>query len=957
MPGAAMFPTKRRKGTGRNPGDAELALCLGRALNNISQGLCFFDGSHRLIVCNNRYTEMYGLSPERVRPGISLREIVDLRIAAGTGPAMSKEDYLTWRDSVAISDVATDTTVTLQNGRIISVRHRPMPDGGWVATHEDITEHKRREDSFRLLFNSNPVPMWVVDLSTLRFLDVNEATLAHYGYMRGDFLNMTATDLRFPADAEAFRRHALTGDKTQGTRIWRHRKADGTAILASVYAEDLDYKGRPGRLCAAVDVTERKRSEEKLLEQKLHIDTAIDNISQGLLMFDAESRIVLLNRRYLEIYNLSAEVVKPGCTLRQLIEYRRQAGMFSGDPDRYCQGILEGIRNGVTMARPIELPDGRTIQVVNKPMPGGGWVVTHDDITEARRAQERIERESNEHRRLFELSQDMILVTDRRGNTLRISPIVESILGYRPDELIGRNAAEVVYPEDLEETRTAMRLARKGQSTRNCETRYIHKDGRVVTLAWSGVWSEPEQIYFFTCRDVTQRKIVDERLRQLAHYDQMTGLPNRESLWNELSELIYASAEPGGRQTSIAMFDLDGFKDVNDTLGHSTGDRLLLEAARRMSDLAGQKARFYRLGGDEFVLILADCGDPRDVGELVGSVVKSLGHGFDVNGHQIFIGASAGIAIAPAHGVSVDELLSNADLALYDAKAAGGRCYRLFMPALRAKAEMRRELDTELRRACDQNEFVLYFQPQIRLSDGAITGAEALLRWRHPHRGIIGPGAFIETLADSPVVLEVGAWILETACRTAAALRAKGHDIRMGVNLFPAQFQADRLQSDIENTLATTGLPPEALEIEITENIALGHDEALLVPLRALRERGVQLAFDDFGTGYASLSFLTRYPLTRLKIDQSFVRKIGERPAREDTAIVRSIIMMAHNLGMAVIAEGVETAAQAAFLQAERCDEVQGFLYAKPLPLNEFEEFLVAAQIRSVARQEKTSAA
>jgi EAL domain-containing protein (putative c-di-GMP-specific phosphodiesterase class I) len=376
-----------------------------------------------------------------------------------------------------------------------------------------------------------------------------------------------------------------------------------------------------------------------------------------------------------------------------------------------------------------------------------------------------------------------------------------------------------------------------------------------------------------------------------------------------------------------------------------------------MSDLAGQKARFYRLGGDEFVLILADCGDPRDVGELVGSVVKSLGHGFDVNGHQIFIGASAGIAIAPAHGVSVDELLSNADLALYDAKAAGGRCYRLFMPALRAKAEMRRELDTELRRACDQNEFVLYFQPQIRLSDGAITGAEALLRWRHPHRGIIGPGAFIETLADSPVVLEVGAWILETACRTAAALRAKGHDIRMGVNLFPAQFQADRLQSDIENTLATTGLPPEALEIEITENIALGHDEALLVPLRALRERGVQLAFDDFGTGYASLSFLTRYPLTRLKIDQSFVRKIGERPAREDTAIVRSIIMMAHNLGMAVIAEGVETAAQAAFLQAERCDEVQGFLYAKPLPLNEFEEFLVAAQIRSVARQEKTSAA
>jgi diguanylate cyclase (GGDEF)-like protein/PAS domain S-box-containing protein len=949
-----MFPLlKRLRGAGRNVGDEELALRLDRALNNISQGLCFFDGRHRLIICNSRYIEMYGLPAARVRPGISLREIVDLRFAAGTGPAMSKEDYLTWRDSIAISDVATDTVVTLLNGSIISVRHRPMPDGGWVATHEDITELKKREDSFRLLFHSNPVPMWVIDLSTLRFLDVNNAAVSHYGYARGDFLNMTAADLRFAEDAQAFRRQVLTGDKTQGARTWRHRKANGEAILVSVYAEDLDYEGRPARLCAAVDVTERKRSEEKLFEQKLHIDTAIDNMSQGLVMFDAKGRTLLFNRRYLEMYNLSSDVVQPGCTLRELIAYRQQAGSFSGDPDAYSQGIIEGIGNGQTVTRSIELPDGRLIQIVNKPMEGGGWVVTHDDVTEAKRAQERIERESNEHRRLFELSQDMILVTDRRGDVIRVSPIVEDILGYRPDELIGRSAAHVIYPDDLEETRTAMRLARRGQSTRNCETRYHHKDGRVVTLAWSGVWSEPEQIYFFTCRDVTQRKMVDERLRQLAHYDQLTGLPNRESLWNDLSELIYASAEPDGRQTSIAMFDLDGFKDVNDTLGHSTGDRLLLEAARRMSDLASQKARFYRLGGDEFVLILADCGDPRDAGELVGSVIKSLGRGFDVNGHPIFVGASAGIAIAPAHGLSVDELLSNADLALYDAKAAGGRCYRLFMPVLRAKAELRRELDTELRRACDQQEFVLYFQPQIRMSDGAVTGAEALLRWRHPHRGILGPGAFIDTLAESAVVLEVGTWILETACRTAASLRAKGHDIRMGVNMFPAQFQAERLQADIESALSKTGLPPEALEIEITENIALGHDEALLAPLRALRDRGVQLAFDDFGTGYASLSFLTRYPLTRLKIDQSFVRKIADRPAREDTAIVRSIIMMAHNLGMDVIAEGVETAAQAAFLHAERCDEVQGFLYAKPLPADEFEEYLVAARIRAAASARK----
>jgi len=245
------------------------------------------------------------------------------------------------------------------------------------------------------------------------------------------------------------------------------------------------------------------------------------------------------------------------------------------------------------------------------------------------------------------------------------------------------------------------------------------------------------------------------------------------------------------------MFDLDGFKDVNDTLGHSTGDQLLQEVAQRMSAMASGKARVYRLGGDEFVLTLPDCGDPRAIAQLVDSILRRLGEGFDINGHRLFIGASAGIAIAPADGLTVEDLISNADLALYDAKAAGGHGYRLFLPVLRAKAQARRELDTELRRACAEREFVLYFQPQIRISDGAVVGAEALLRWRHPEQGVLGPGAFIEALADSPVVLEVGRWVLQTACESAAAWRAKGlPPLRIGVNLFSAQFHGGTLLED-----------------------------------------------------------------------------------------------------------------------------------------------------------------
>lgn len=555
--------------------------------------------------------------------------------------------------------------------------------------------------------------------------------------------------------------------------------------------------------------------------------------------------------------------------------------------------------------------------------------------------------ETEERRRLFETSLDLILITDRQGNLIRVSPSSAATLGYSPEEMIDHSAIEFIYPDDLAPTRREMRLARRGRETRNFETRYMHKEGRVVALAWSGVWSEVEQKHFFIGRDMTRRRESEEKLKQLAHFDQLTGLPNRASLRSELAELIDFDIDDE-RTTSIAMLDLDGFKDINDTLGHSIGDQLLQQVAQRLIMITKDSAKVYRLGGDEFVLVFPDCGDPRVVAEILVALLARLGERFEVNGHQLFIGASAGIAIAPADGSNVDDLIANADLALYDAKAAGGRRYRLFLPVLRAKAQARRELGMELRRAFADNEFVLYFQPQLRISDGAVMGAEALLRWRHPKRGILGPGAFIDALAESPVILDVGRWILQTACKTAASWRTTGlPPIRVGVNLFPAQFHSGTLLEDVEAALLENGLSAEALELEITENIALGQDEAMLAPLQALRARGVGLAFDDFGTGYASLSYLTRYPLTRLKIDQSFVRKITDKSALEDTAIVRSIIVMAHNLGLQVIAEGVETPAQAAFLQIQKCEEVQGFLYAKPLPVEEFEEFVRSRQMRS----------
>jgi diguanylate cyclase (GGDEF)-like protein len=418
----------------------------------------------------------------------------------------------------------------------------------------------------------------------------------------------------------------------------------------------------------------------------------------------------------------------------------------------------------------------------------------------------------------------------------------------------------------------------------------------------------------------------------------LTGLPNRLSLQKELGRLLAGCQQ---RPVSIALFDLDGFKDVNDTLGHSTGDQLLVEVCQRFIEVTDdfvRAAKVCRLGGDEFVIIVPDSGDPRVIAEIVDLVLKRLKDPFDVNGNVLHLGSSAGIAIAPNDAGQADELIANADLALYQAKSEGGQTYRFFLPALRARAQARRGLGVELRRAYAENEFELYFQPQIRLLDNAVVGAEALLRWRHPERGLIAPAAFIDALAECSIAPEVGRWIIRTACEQTAAWHGAGLMLnRIGVNLFPAQAHAQELLQDVEDALQATGLPADLLELEITENVALNFEDSNAT-LRKVQALGVRLAFDDFGTGYASLNHLTRFPIWRIKIDRSFVNRLTN--SVEDAAIVRSLIAMAHNLGLRVVAEGVETEAQAAFLLKESCEEAQGYLYAKPLPAVEFELYL-----------------
>jgi diguanylate cyclase (GGDEF)-like protein/PAS domain S-box-containing protein len=519
------------------------------------------------------------------------------------------------------------------------------------------------------------------------------------------------------------------------------------------------------------------------------------------------------------------------------------------------------------------------------------------------------------------------------------SRAAEQIFGYTAQETMGGHA-RMIPPEAAAESRALFDRCLNGEVVRDMEVKRRRKDGSTVDirLAATPMYSPDGTVWgvAWAHDDITGRKKAERQLNQIAHYDQLTGLPNRVSLKNELTDLLVTDRRH--HPHSIALFDLDGFKDVNDTDGHSTGDQLLVEVARRLNRVAGETGRVYRLGGDEFVVVIPNCGDPRRVTDLVESMLQQLAEPFEINEHVLHVGGSAGIAIAPQDGSTVDELIANADLALYKAKSDGGHTHRLFVPVLRAQAQTRRGLQVELRRAFAENEFELFFQPQIRLADEAVVGAEALLRWRHPERGVIAPGAFIQTLAESSIASAVGGWIIRDACAKTSAWRAMGLSLnRISVNLFPSQCRDSDLLLDVEGALQKSGLPAEILELEISETFALNNDDAIR-PLQELHNRGIKLAFDDFGTGYASLSYLTKFPVSRIKIDRSFVAKVTDD--LENSAIVRSLIAMAHNLNLGIIAEGVETEAQARFLLEERCEEAQGFLYAKPLSATDFESYL-----------------
>ncbi|SFH14724.1 bifunctional diguanylate cyclase/phosphodiesterase [Methylobacterium gossipiicola] len=440
-------------------------------------------------------------------------------------------------------------------------------------------------------------------------------------------------------------------------------------------------------------------------------------------------------------------------------------------------------------------------------------------------------------------------------------------------------------------------------------------------------------------RDQRERLRSEARLRTLAFTDAVTGLPNR-ARFGDLLAYHAAALREASEGFAVLMLDLDRFKFVNDTLGHAMGDELLRKVAARLSSVIGETDMVARLGGDEFAILLlgaVDEGRPQDVATRI---VEAIDRAFLLEGQLVHVGVSVGVVIAPRDGSAPEELLRNADLALYKAKAEGKATYRMFEPALAERMRARSQLDLDMRRALETDEFEVHYQPLVDSQTGVVTSAEALVRWRHPERGLIAPADFIPLAEETGLITQLGAWVLQTACRQASAWSTT---IRIAVNLSPVQFRDDRLPEMVAGILETTGLAPSRLELEITEGVMLDDEARTLATLTKLKAIGVDLAMDDFGTGYSSLSYLRRFPFSKIKIDRSFIRLLPDDP--ESAAIVRAIITMGACLGMTTTVEGVETAEQYAFVAAEQCGQVQGYHVSRPLDHADFLSFLDATKM------------
>ncbi|MBW7901062.1 MAG: EAL domain-containing protein [Rhodocyclaceae bacterium] len=718
----------------------------------------------------------------------------------------------------------------------------------------------------------------------------------------------------------------------------------GTRIYQNVGQVARDERGEPVRAAGTTrDVTESRKNEAELRQRNELMRTIIENIPGGVSLMDGEFNFVAFNREFGRLLDVPEEMLaKLPLPLYDLTLYNARRSEYGpGDPEQIAAAHVDRARRGEAHVFERTRPNGVVLEVRGAPLPDGGFVTIHTDITARKRAEERLLLAE----KVFDNSPEAIMITDQGNRIVSINEAFTQITGFAADEVIGADPRILASGRHDRDFYRQMWAALQQGGHWSGEIWDRRKSGEVYPK-WMTINAVADQAsgevthYVAMFADITERKRAEERIHFLAHHDALTELPNRFSLELRLEQAL-VDARRHDWHVAVMFIDLDRFKVINDTLGHHVGDQLLIEVARRFRAAVRESDTVARLGGDEFVIVLPDLENGDAAAHVARKIVAALLAPIRIDGHDLHTSPSIGISLYPDDGLSVDAVMKNADTAMYHAKALGRNNYQFFAEEMNRAAGERLSIEAGLRQALARGELLLHYQPQFAADGRRPTGVEALLRWRSGS-SLELPERFIAIAEESGLIVPIGAWVLGEACRQLRRwLDAGIPPLRVAVNLSARQLRNAGLADAVRDALAEAGIPPRLLELEITESAVMDKPDEAIEVLHALKRIGVTLAIDDFGTGYSSLAYLKLFPIDRLKIDRSFVRDIGRHP--DGAAIAVSTIALAHSLGLHVVAEGVESEVQMEVLQRHGCDEAQGYHLGPPVAADAAEAVLRAA--------------
>jgi diguanylate cyclase (GGDEF)-like protein/PAS domain S-box-containing protein len=904
-----------------------------------SDAILTADGHGRIVFANRAAERVFG-QPVAAIVGRPIERLVPGVLALAAAADGEPAPYGPVEEHVGVHASGREFPLQLSIGSLTR-------DGRRFATvvARDVTERRtaekalrESEERFRVVaqISSDLVYEWNIETGEVVFFHARPGSSRGVSSTREEW-----EKLLHPEDRDrvvASMRRTLETDHPF-LEEYRIVLASGSVRVRVGYGKVLrDGEGRPLKWIGVnKDVTEQHRIQNALKESEQKLRTLVTNVPVVLFAIDRHGTFTHSEGKGLESLGLEpGEVVGKSVwdlyrKYPDVLEHVRRA--LSGDA--HTATVRLGGISFETRYAPYRDADGGVVGVIG--------VAT--DVTEQRRADQALHSSELRYRTLFERNLAGVFRSTLEGRILECNESFARIFGYAsPEEALHKPALDFyLRPGDR---KTFLTRLSERHTVSNLEMCARRRDGTPVWVLENATLVEgPDGAHSLiegTVIDITERKRAEEQVKHLAFHDALTGLPNR-LLLNDRLTVALAQAHRSRQKLALLFLDLDRFKIINDSLGHTVGDELLRRVAERLHACVREGDTVARLGGDEFVILVTRISSDSDADTIAHKVLAAVRLPFGVEQRDFFLTTSVGVSLYPADGIDAETLLQNADTAMYRAKEQGRDNYQLYAPAMNSRAAERLSLENRLRQALQNEELVLHYQPIVDLRNGRVRGAEALLRWRHPERGLLAPAEFIPLAEVSGLISPIGRWVLQTACAQAREWQTLGNPrFTMSVNLSPRQFLQTDLVSQVADALSSNGLDAGSLDLEITESNAMENAEITVNTLWELRRLGVGISMDDFGTGYSSLNYLKRFPIDRVKLDRSFVRDVVTNP--EDGAIVRAVISMAHTLRLVVVAEGVENQDQLAFLRQHRCDEMQGFLFSPPVEPEEFQKLLIRRQ-------------